>query len=100
MVIPKKAGDNFKEIVEEGDTLQSDINDNYIITKNKDDKQNKKELQEVLDNHKWDDILTALKCMGLEYKKDASHNNVKGVVFGIKAINIAAPLLHLPPPSF
>ena len=86
--IPKSAINNFKNIVDETDDLFYLINDNFEITKNKDDKLNKKTIEDVLFNNKWNDILIKLKSMGVIYDREHKFNGERGVLYGIvKKIN-------------
>jgi hypothetical protein len=86
--IPKSAINNFKIIVDETDDLFYLINDNFEITKNKDDKLNKKIIEDVLFNNKWNDILIKLKSMGVIYDREHKFNGERGVLYGIvKKIN-------------
>jgi len=81
--IPKSAINNFKNIVDETDDLFYLINDNFEITKNKDDKINKKTIENELINNKWNDILIKLKSMGVIYDREHKFNGERGVLYGI-----------------
>ena len=86
--IPKSSINNFKNIVDETDDLFYLINDNFEISKNKDDKLNKKTIEDVLFNNKWNDILIKLKSMGVIYDREHKFNGERGVLYGIvKKIN-------------
>ena len=84
--IPKNAEKNFKDIVDESDNLKSEIEEYFIITKNDNDKISKRIVEDNLSNYTFKEILSKLKSMGVKYIKDASLNNTKGVLFGLKEI--------------
>jgi len=82
--IPENAEKNFKDIVDESDNLKSEIDEYFIITKDDNDKISKRIVEEKLNNYNFKEILSKLKSMGVKYIKDASLNNIKGVLFGLK----------------
>jgi hypothetical protein len=74
---------NFKNIVNENDDLIYEIQDNFEITKNKEDKITKKCVDDVLINNKWGDILIKLKNMGVIYDREHKLNGERGILIGI-----------------
>jgi hypothetical protein len=64
--------------------MKSDFNDCFIITKNESDKISKNEIMEKMSKYKWNNILTMLKSLSLNYKKDNRLEGQKGIIYGIK----------------
>jgi hypothetical protein len=85
--IPNSSKDNFKKLVDENDNLKNDINDNFIITQYKENKLSKKFVEDTLEFHKWSNILTKLKSMGVIYDRDKMYNGEKSILSGIKVNN-------------
>jgi DnaJ-class molecular chaperone len=84
--IPKDAEKNFKDIVDENDDLKSEIEDNFIITRNENDKISKMIVIEKLHNYSFKDILAKLKSMGVKYNKNLRLDGEKRIFLGLKKI--------------
>jgi len=91
--IPESAEENFKTIMEENNELKAEIDENFIITKNKVDIISKYEIIDIMQHeYKWCDILSFLKTQGIKFEythrfpNDGSYKSKKGVLYGIKKI--------------
>jgi hypothetical protein len=84
--IPKDAEKNFKDIVDENDDLKSEIEENFIITRNENDKITKIIVNERLHNYNFKEILSKLKSMGVKYNKNLRLDGEKRIFLGLKKI--------------
>ena len=85
--IPEEATEQFKEMAEQSDTLQTRFYDCFAITKRETDRENKEfiigKMGKAYD--RWlNVILSMLKGLGSTYSKNKAKNGVKGFVFGIR----------------
>lgn len=82
--IPKENEEAFKDTIEEGDTILDEINSNFVITKNPEDKLSyKNDIVKLFGDQKAKQYREKLEQMGIKYKKDLSYKNVKGRFDGV-----------------
>ena len=91
--IPKKNVDDFRDAAEQGDSLQTAIEDNYVITNNVNDFVSKHELTADLYPNSWDKISDKLKSLGLRYDKNKMINSNRGCFSGITPLHPLHPNL-------
>jgi hypothetical protein len=84
--IPENAEKNFKDIVDENDDLKSEIEENFIITRNENDKITKMIVIEKLYNYNFKEILSKFKSMGVKYNKNLRLDGEKRIFLGLKKI--------------
>lgn len=85
LLIPKENEEAFKDTIEEGDTILDEINENFEITNNAEDKLSYKiDIVGAFGDQKAKQYKEKLEQMGIKYKKDLSYKNVKGRFDGIK----------------
>jgi len=91
--IPCDAEKNFKAIVDEKDDLKNEIDNLFIITKNKNDIMSKYEIIDLLSGYQWNNILSKLKSMEISFEcslrfsdEKSIYKGKRGILYGIQKI--------------
>jgi phage/plasmid-associated DNA primase len=94
LIVPSINEEAFKDTIEEGDVILDEIKENFIITKNPDDRLSyKMDLVKIFGEQKSKDYREKLQQMGIKYHKGLSYKTKQGRFDGIKLTKANEDLL-------